>query len=140
MQVAFADPDNARVLAYLRRGFDAQRGEAESAPPSLEQLARRALPTSPQLARRLWHELTISLPEPCAWIVYARAVLVHPGSGIIFAFAVGARTYALRLDAPDHAQALQLGARHLQLDRPWTLGDGREEEAAWCLAAYRAAG
>jgi hypothetical protein len=133
VEVAFAHPANARVLAYLRRGFDRAPVAARSAPPSLQHLETPSLPTSARLAQRLWQELTVLLPEPCAWVVYARPVLVHPPSGIIFGFALGARTYALKLDEPPG------GARRMMLDRPWTLGDWRDEEVAWCRAAYDAA-
>jgi hypothetical protein len=139
VKVAFDDPQNARVLAYLRKGFAAPDAEHSSAPPSLDNLTRHSPGTDLKLVERLWHELTVMLPEPCAWVVYARPVLVHPSSGLVFGFALGAHTYALKLDEPELAQAVELGARRLPLGRPWTLGDWRNQEVAWCLAAYRAA-
>jgi hypothetical protein len=139
VNVAFADPLNARVLAYLRKGFDPQHPENLSAPPTVYNLERNSLGTHPELADRLWRELTVTLPEPCAWVVYARPVLVHPASGIVFGFALGTHTYALKLDEPELAQAVQLGARRMQLGRPWTLGEWRDQEVAWCLAAYHSA-
>jgi hypothetical protein len=139
VNVAFADPANARVLAYFKRTFDARHPENRSAPPSVYDLMKNPLGTHPDLAARLWNELTIDLPEPCAWVVYARPVLVHPARGIIFGFAWGTHTYALKLDEPEFSAAVQLGARRLQLGSPWTLGEWRKEEVAWCLAAYHAA-
>jgi hypothetical protein len=111
-----------------------------SAPPSVYDLRENPLGTHPDLAERLWREITIGLPEPCAWVVCARPVLVHPATGIIFGFALGTHTYALKLDEPELSEAVRLGARRMQLGRPWTLGQWRKEEIAWCLAAYRSAG
>ena len=140
MNVAFDAPRNARILRYLARDFARRGGRHDSAPPTVYDLFRDPLGTHPDLADRLWRELGGTLPEPCAWVVYARPVLVHPSSGVVFGFAWGTHTYALRLPEPELTAATQLGMKRLPLGEPWTLGAWHADEPAWCLAAYRAAG
>jgi hypothetical protein len=69
------------------------------------------LGTHPDLVARLWDELTVRLPAGCRWIVHGAPVLARPSSGIIFAFAEGTHTYALRLPAKERDEALRAGAR-----------------------------
>jgi hypothetical protein len=136
VNVAFEDPANARVLRYLGRAG----GPNHSAPPSVYELHANALGTHPDLADRLWRGLTALLPEDCAWVVHGRPVLVRPSTGIVFGFALGTHTYGLKLRPPEYDAAIALGARRMQLDVPWILGEWRAEEPAWCLAAWRQAG
>jgi hypothetical protein len=96
---------------------------------------------------RSWCQVTCGL----SWVAYATLALVHPESGIIFAFASG-MVYALRLPEPERTEALKAGlrfgnerTRYLQSEltnvgSDWVLGDWCEEEYEWCLAAYRFAG
>ena len=114
------------------------------------------LGTHPDVVERLWDELTVRLPARCRWIVYGAPVLVHPSAGIIFAFAGGTHTYALRLPAKEREEALRAGAKRLyeypaypELDieastldlasigEEWVFGGWFEGEEDWCLAAYQ---
>lgn len=51
----------------------------------------------PDIAEYVLDTLRGELPEICRWIVYGLPVLVHPRSGIIFAFGMGSECVALRL-------------------------------------------
>jgi hypothetical protein len=114
------------------------------------------LGTHPDLVQRLWDELTVKLPAECRWIVYGAPVLVHPSSGIIFAFAGGTHTYALRLPAREREEALRAGAKRLHkypaypdlgieastldlddIGKEWVFGGWFKGEEDWCLAAYQ---
>ena len=108
---------------------------------------------------RLWDEVTVKLPVNCQWIVYGTPALVHPRSGIIFAFGGGTHTYAFRLPLPEYQEAIQAGANRifqfsanpnlkiklavLDLDiigREWVFGNWLRGEEDWCLAAFNFAG
>lgn len=114
------------------------------------------LGTHPDLVQRLWDELTVTLPAECRWIVYGAPVLVHPSSGIIFAFAGGTHMYALRLPAKEREEALGAGAKRLyewpaypelgveastldldDIGEEWVFGGWFKGEEDWCLAAYQ---
>ena len=114
------------------------------------------LGTHPDLVERLWDELTVKLPAECRWIVYGAPVLVHPSSGIIFAFEGGTHTYALRLPAKEREEALHAGAKRLyeylahpvlgieastldldDIGEEWVFGSWFKGEEDWCLAAYQ---
>ena len=111
------------------------------------------LGTHPDLIARLWDELPATLPVDCRMIFYGTPVLMHPATGIVFGFAGGTHTYALRLPAPEHAAALRAGATriaHYPAGQPsldlesigpeWVFGRWRADESAWCLAAFAFAG
>ncbi len=114
------------------------------------------LGTHPDLVERLWDQLTVKLPAEYRWIVYGAPVLVHPSSGIIFAFAGGTHTYALRLPAREREEALHAGAKRLyeypaypglgieastldldDIGKEWVFGGWFKGEEDWCLAAYQ---
>ena len=59
------------------------------------------LGTHPELVERLWDGITTDLPTNCRWIVYGIPTLVRPDTGVIFGFAGGTHTYALRLPAKE---------------------------------------
>lgn len=50
------------------------------------------LGTHPDLIDRLWVELQATLPADCRRIFYGTPVLMHPTTGIVFAFAGGTNT------------------------------------------------
>jgi hypothetical protein len=135
LNVAFDDPANAKVLAFLAAQGDV-RPENRSAPPSVYDLHRNSLGTHPDLAARLWDEITVKLPERCAWVVHGRPVLVNPTSGILFGYARGTHEYALRLPDAERIPGLRSG----EPGEEWVLGDWHKAEPDWCLAAYRAVG
>src|SRR4051794_24613595 len=98
IEVAFDNPANAGVLRHLRggRSLSLARGAGACSPESVREPYMN-LGTHPDLVSRLWNEITTALPVRCNWVVYSAPVLVRPDTGIIFAFAGGTHTYALRL-------------------------------------------
>jgi hypothetical protein len=86
-------------------------------------------------------------------------VLVHPKSGVLFAFCGGSMTYALRLPEPERTEAAAIGAKtvHEYPAHPkigvrasridlatfgpeWVFGSFEKGEEAWCRAAFGHAG
>lgn len=131
------------------------RASAIASPESVPDIYY-SLGTHPDLVERLWDQLTVKLPAECRWIVYGAPVLVHSSSGIIFAFAGGTHTYALRLPAREREEALRAGAKRLyeypaypslgieastlnldDIGKEWVFGGWFKGEEDWCLAAYQ---
>jgi hypothetical protein len=52
------------------------------------------LGTHPDLVARLWDELYAKLPVDCRVVFYGAPALMHPTTGVVFAFAGGTHTYA----------------------------------------------
>ena len=111
--------------------------------------------THPDLVIRLWDELGTLLPVDCHAVVYGAPVLSRPDSGIIFAFAGGTFTYALRLPPGVRASAISAGATRvyhypaypeLKLEAStldladvgdeWLFGDWLKGEEEWVKFAY----
>jgi len=107
-----------------------------------------SLGTHPDLVARLWDEITTLLPSDCKFVLFGAPVLMHPDSGIVFGFAGGTHTYALRLPEPVRQEALAAGAtrvktypRRLSLDLEnigpeWVFCSWLKGEERWCLSAY----
>ena len=164
MNVDFSNARNATILRYLRNPYDfiagpkadlfrearerdlaAGRVRDHQSPDSLNWLN---LGTHPDLVERLWREMTVSLPEACQWVVYGGPALVHPRTGIIFGWAGGTHTYALRLSPADRGHALAAGAETIakyssgdsldvtRIGEEWALGKWLAAESDWCLRAY----
>lgn len=160
MNVDFSSPSNAGIIRYLESKA-ALAGDARSvcairsqSPASVDD-PHYSLGTHPDLVSWFWDGLTDRLPKSCQWIVFGTPVLVHPFSGIIFGFAGGTYTYALRLPALEREAALRAGAKRLwsypsypglnipastlnldDIGEEWVFGQFQEEERQWCLAAY----
>lgn len=144
----FTHPINDSVLRYLKRLWDGTAPTNLSAPPNVYHPCTNSLGTHPDLADYFWNQLTAKLPEKCAWVAYGSPVLVHPKSGVIFGFAGGTHTYALRLPEKARREAALAGAKttHLYSDgtefslrsfgSEWLFGGWYKEEPAWCLSAY----
>lgn len=150
MESLLDHPQNAAPLRYLAHGRSA--AEAVFGPPPAD-VDRRHLGTHPVVVDRLWEVLNAALPVDARWLAFDGPVLIHPGSGIILAAAIGTQ-YALRLLPADRATAVAAGAE-LQhsfrsvgttLDLPatfgpdWVFGRFDEREPAWLRASYEARG
>jgi hypothetical protein len=158
--VNISSPANIGIVRYLQaralspRGVSVARAYASASPESVAN-PYYDLGTHPELVERLWDRLTVKLPADCRWIVYGTPVLVRPSSGLVFAFAGGSQTYALRLPAKEREAALHAGARRLHeypaypaleieastldlddIGEEWVFGGWFEGEEDWCLAAY----
>lgn len=115
IEVAFESPANEAVLRHLRGGWSlsAAHNAASCSPESVQDPYMR-LGTHPELVSRLWDEITTALPVRCSWIVYGAPVLVRPDTGIIFAFAGGTHTYALRLPPKHRAELAAVALRQAE--------------------------
>ncbi len=150
MEIDIDHPANAGILTYLRSRLSTV-GAASQSPESIDDPYYN-LGTHPDLVTRLWDQVTVDLPERCNWVVYRRPALVHPRTGIIFAFATGTHVYAFRLPERDRLAAIRAGATKLHtfmdgtsldvstIGDEWVFGSWLAGEAAWCAAAYAYAG
>lgn len=57
----------------------------------------------PNITMYVFDVLGSDLPETCRWVVYGYPVLVHPETGVIFAFGIGSDGVALRLPPTDRS-------------------------------------
>lgn len=155
--VGFHHPANRKLLEYLgakARAADPPREREED--PAAVADPYYTLGTHPEIVERLWDELGGQLPQKCRWVLYRNPVLVHPRTGVVFGFAGGSLTYALRLPPPAHAAAIRAGAATVH-DYPaypelgvaastfdlagfgpeWVFGRWLKGEEDWCCAAYQ---
>ncbi len=151
--IDFNHPANGKLVA----NFESRRprGSEREADPAKVDNPYYTLGTHPDLVDRLWDELGGVLPLKCRWILYGSPVLVHPTTGIVFGFAGGTLTYALRLPPAELATALRAGAttvheypahpevnvKESRLDLAdigpeWVFGNWLKGEEAWCRAAF----
>jgi hypothetical protein len=117
------------------------------------------LGSHPDIVARLWDELGAALPQKCKWILYGTPVLAHPRTGVVFGFASGSLTYAIRLPPATRDAAIAAGAltRHdypayPELGLPassldlatfgdgWIFGNWLPGEMEWCVSAFEHAG
>ena len=155
--INFAHPANRRLLTYLQSRNE--RGQDSELDPATVENPYYTLGTHPEIVERLWDELGGTLPMPCRWILYGRPVLVHPSSGVVFGYAGGSLTYALRLPPIEREAAVKAGAKTIheypayrELDvapsrldlvdfgPEWVFGAWLGGEEAWCRAAFDYAG
>lgn len=148
---AIHHPANAGLRRHLEP--DARRDIPPVARPDDVRRPYETLGTHPDVVERLWDELTRRLPVDCKRAFYGAPVLMHPKTGVVFGFAGGTHTYALRLPESERAAALTAGATRV-MHYPGNLGSldlgdfGEEwvfcrwfrDEEAWCLAAFELAG
>jgi hypothetical protein len=85
-------------------------------------------------------------------VVYGSPVLVQPENGVIFGFAGGTQTYALRVPPATREEAIRSGAKRARtysdgsqfslddMGEDWIFGGWLKEEPRWCLAAFTHAG
>lgn len=153
MNLAASDhPANANLRRFFEPGYVPERMPPMAAPDQVAQ-PYMTLGTHPDLVARLWDELPAKLPVDCRAAFFGRPVLAHPTTGIVFGFAGGTHTYALRLPEPQHSEAIRAGAErimHYPVGQPsvdldeigpeWIFGKWFSDEVAWCLAAFEFAG
>jgi hypothetical protein len=145
-------PLNAGLRHYCEPRHSPARIPALAFPDEVPN-AYLTLGTHPDLIARLWDELGKVLPLDCRAVFFGSPVLLHPGSGVVFAFAGGTHAYALRLPEPERSEALQAGAprvHHYPGNQPaldlapigaeWLFGRWYDAEERWCAAAYASAG
>jgi hypothetical protein len=143
-------PANAGLRRYLEPRL--RPGMAAVLSPSEVSRPYETLGTHPDLVARLWDEITRELPVDCRLVFFGTPALVHPVSGIVFGFAGGTHSYALRLPPREHAVALLAGAKRIHdysarvpsfdlsvVGDEWLFCRWFAEEPAWCRAAYELA-
>lgn len=145
-------PANAGLRRHREPWHDVSRLPALATP---DQVVRPfdSLGTHPDLVARLWDELQKRLPVDCRIVFYGMPALMHPDTGVVFGFAGGTHTYALRLPEPVRSEALAAGAtriKHYPVGQPsfdlatigpaWVFCGWFAGEAAWCLSAFEHAG
>jgi hypothetical protein len=155
--VNFTHPANHQLVAHFQSRNE--RGHQRQHDPATVNDPYYTLGTHPEIVARLWDELGGILPVSCRWILYGRPVLVHPTSGVVFGYAGGTLTYALRLPPAERDTAIKAGAKTVHeypaypdlqiaastLDLAdfgpeWVLGGWLKGEEAWCRAAFDHAG
>ena len=140
-------PANIPVLEYLKRRNPRAPliAAADSCPdPYL------TLGSHPDIVVRVWDRLGKSMPEDCRQIVHGTPVLVHPVTGILFAFALGTQ-YALRLPGGLVDEAIRLGLKTIthwaggrstdlprEVGEEWVFGRFLEGETGWLQKTYEA--
>lgn len=136
-RVAWDDPRNAGVLAYLA-GLERLPGYVASAAPA--SVDAWQLGAHPDWVEYLWQQLDAGLSTRCAWVVHGRATLVRRSSGVLFGLALGTIGVALRVPTARQAE-LGIGAAQ----RTHRLQDGQVFALDtlgpdWCLAPFGAKG
>jgi len=107
----------------------------------------------PDLVTRLWDELGDTLPVDCRVVFYRTPALMHPTTGVVFGFAGGTHTYALRLPDRERGEAIGAGATRIKHYRAinlrfdlddigpeWVFCGWFRGEEAWCRSAFAHAG
>jgi hypothetical protein len=139
-------PANAALCRYLE-------GRGRTTLPPLarpDEVARPydTLGTHPDLVARLWDEIAAPLPVDCRFVVFGTPALVRPDTGIVFGFAGGTHTYALRLPETLRKDALAAGAERVKryprqppfdldvIGPEWVFGAWLKGEDLWGPAAY----
>lgn len=160
MNVRLSSPANAALVRHLKSraaapGAVSTARHLESASPNAIDDPYYSLGAHPDLLSWFWDELTRKLPAKCQWVVHGSPVLVHPVSGVIFGFAGGTHTYALRLPPEERGLALKAGCKRAwnypaypqlniaasaldlnEIGAEWVFGQFQAQEQGWCLAAY----
>ena len=84
----------------------------------------------------------------CRFVLFGTPVLMHPSSEVVFGFAGGTHTYALRLPEPVRQEALAAGATRVKtyprqpsldlevIGPEWVFCSWLTGEERWCLSAY----
>lgn len=137
---------NAKLIAYLSR-FHTPSTSAVMMPMQAHN-PYYTLGTHPDLVERLWDQLPALLPVDCRAVFYNSPVLIRPDTGIVFAFAGGTHTYALRLPPREFSEAVQAGAQRVYtypssppidletIGDEWIFCRWYKNEEYWCAAAY----
>jgi len=134
-RVDFAHPANQGVLAFLASRERGAHYVASAAPGSVDSYE---LGTHPDLVQLLWDGIDAQLPKRSAWIVHGRPALVRKHSGLIFGFATGTLSIALRVP-PARLADFGLGpAERVYTVRSRAVADLSSCGPEWHFVAYGA--
>ncbi len=105
ISINFRHPANEDIIEYLRINSGRDNAPFEENPDKFDREWYEGLGTHPELVELLWYNNTKLIPVDCRWVMWARPVLVHPATGIVFAFAGGTNLYGFRLPPEEHFNA-----------------------------------
>ena len=105
-------PANAGLRRY-REARDPRALQFPVARPDEVPSPYLSLGTHPDLVARLWDELQAQLPTDCRIVFAGRPALLHPVTHVVFGFASGTHTYALRLPEREREAAIAAGATRI---------------------------
>lgn len=140
-------PANEGIVRYLERPGHAAGRPDIRAPRD----ARRDYWESgahPDIVERLWDQLGRDLPVACRQVVLGAPALLHPGTGVVFAIALGTQ-YALRLPAsalqsgPPGVRTVNVWSNGSRMDirqafgADWVFGAWSADELTWCAQAVQ---
>jgi len=139
---------NERVVRYLERNSRG-RLSPEGRPPGDTYHDYWECGSHPDIVERLWDQLGKPLPKDCRQVVMGSPALVHPGSGVVLALAIGTQ-YALRVPGRVLRDGLPAGARtqntwsgggqmniQEEFGADWVFGKWDSSEEAWCLECFQ---
>lgn len=139
-------PLNQKALAYL----SARNPKAPLTllPEESERDPYMHLGSHPDVVERLWKAINARLEVDCRLIVCGTPALVHPGTGVLLAFALGTQ-YCLHLPSALIQAALAVGAKTTtkwsggrvtdivkECGDGWVFGSWKKDEFEWCRKAY----
>jgi hypothetical protein len=136
---------NRKVLAYLAaRNPNAPQWSPYRSGPGVYLYSG----SHPDVVERVWDQLGQAVDPDSRVIVCGTPALVHPGSGVILAFALGTQ-YCLRLPPELIQAAIQAGVRtrmvwsknhatdaQQEFGEDWIFGRFLKDELDWCREAY----
>jgi hypothetical protein len=140
---------NEGVYRLLRRRSGGKRRGPSVHPPGDAHHDYLQAGSHPEIVERLWDQLGKNLPRGSRALVFGTPALVHPGSGVVIAFALGTE-YAMRLPRSVRSERRHAGLRTVarwsggsstdvarECGPEWIFGSFANDEMAWCEAAYR---
>ena len=121
--------ENAGPLAYLQaRHPGAEQWESAATADTWD------LSAHPDLTSHFWTAAKNCLPADCRLVIYNAPALVHPESGVIFAFAGGTSTVMLRMPPAVCALAFEVPRYGRAYDYPSETIRASDVGPDWALA------
>ena len=147
MRLAAEHPSNKGVIEYLCRESSPKKPLIQ---PATALKSTWHTGSHPDIVEYLWESVAPHLPADSRAAVCGTPALVSPGTGVIFAVALGT-AYGLRLPPAEYDLARAAGAEtvhhystiKVRLDLSQTFGAGwvfglfDQREREWCLAALK---
>jgi len=140
---------NEGVFKFLGKRPSVKPGEPPvTAPDDPERDYYMEAGAHPEAVERVWDQLGKGLPPASRVLVFGNPALVHPGSGVVLAFAMGT-SYALRLPRSLSKEKRPAGLRTVanwtgggstdierECGEGWIFGSFAANEVAWCEESF----